>query len=384
MRFLQQFLPLLCILFLLKIVSASEKQSLYYIKLSPGFSLTLTPGDNPCLVLARFCDKNSASSHEKCINSHQQTMLQEILKFSAYMPLLHIREDLFMKCGLTLPKHAAHHEFSSFYYELSAILHNITPGDVASLQLFNLKRTEEKLDVLEDIDLYGKALFYHPNSSFIISQLGLSLMKLGSHDLAYSLYENAVQRRIWSHVLQRPEWAFDPKVPAKPWHDTKDYPFVSTLEENYAIIRNELLENFKKSTIGFSNEITNIPSVDTDTWKMLYLKHSNSKNYTSYALDFYPNSTEVLRNCKKDFIEVKFSRILPGTHIRPHTGPTNDRLRGHLTLVHSGGAKIRVGREWRTWEEGKVLIFDSSWEHEVYHGGHDPRVILIFDIWNKI
>ena len=29
-------------------------------------------------------------------------------------------------------------------------------------------------------------------------------------------------------------------------------------------------------------------------------------------------------------------------HIPPHTGPSNDQLRVHLSLVHTGGARIRV------------------------------------------
>jgi len=41
-----------------------------------------------------------------------------------------------------------------------------------------------------------------------------------------------------------------------------------------------------------------------------------------------------------------------------------------------------VGTEWHTWEEGKAIIFDDSWEHEVIHTGTDIRVVLIMDIWH--
>ena len=28
------------------------------------------------------------------------------------------------------------------------------------------------------------------------------------------------------------------------------------------------------------------------------------------------------------------------------------------------GCRLRVGREWRTWQPGKCLVFDDSYEHE--------------------
>ena len=36
----------------------------------------------------------------------------------------------------------------------------------------------------------------------------------------------------------------------------------------------------------------------------------------------------------------------------------------------------------RHWEEGKVLVFDDSFEHEAWNDSEAPRVVLIFDIWH--
>jgi aspartate beta-hydroxylase len=36
----------------------------------------------------------------------------------------------------------------------------------------------------------------------------------------------------------------------------------------------------------------------------------------------------------------------------------------------------------RTWEEGKFIIFDDSFEHEVWHDGTELRLVLIVDIWH--
>lgn len=37
---------------------------------------------------------------------------------------------------------------------------------------------------------------------------------------------------------------------------------------------------------------------------------------------------------------------------------------------------------YRSWENGKFLLFDDSFEHEVWHNGTDVRVVLIIDVWH--
>ncbi len=76
---------------------------------------------------------------------------------------------------------------------------------------------------------------------------------------------------------------------------------------------------------------------------------------------------------------VEFSRLAPGTVIKPHTGPDNSRIRAHLGLVTPEGAGIRVADHSLGWEAGKLLVFDDSFEHEVWHRGSEDRVVLIVD-----
>lgn len=45
--------------------------------------------------------------------------------------------------------------------------------------------------------------------------------------------------------------------------------------------------------------------------------------------------------------QVKFSIMEPNSHVWPHCGPTNCRLRAHLGLVIPEGVKIRVGNKTR-------------------------------------
>merc|ERR1712014_450333 len=77
-----------------------------------------------------------------------------------------------------------------------------------------------------------------------------------------------------------------------------------------------------------------------------------------------------------------FSWLTPGTHLRPHCGPTNTHLTCHLGITIPPGCKIRVGHEWRDWEEGKCIVFDDSFEHEVRHDGDRTRIVLLIRFWH--
>jgi aspartyl/asparaginyl beta-hydroxylase (cupin superfamily) len=80
---------------------------------------------------------------------------------------------------------------------------------------------------------------------------------------------------------------------------------------------------------------------------------------------------------------VFFSRLAPGSHIIPHCGPHNLRIRAHLGLIVPGGnCQMRVGTETRCWTAGEVLLFDDSFEHEVWNETQFDRYVLIVDVWH--
>jgi aspartate beta-hydroxylase len=34
------------------------------------------------------------------------------------------------------------------------------------------------------------------------------------------------------------------------------------------------------------------------------------------------------------------------------------------------------------WQEGRVVVFDDTYEHEAWNRSRQTRVVLIFDLWN--
>ena len=43
---------------------------------------------------------------------------------------------------------------------------------------------------------------------------------------------------------------------------------------------------------------------------------------------------------------------------------------------------LRVGDQTRHWEEGKVMVFDDSYDHEAWNKSDERRAVLMFDIAN--
>ena len=96
-----------------------------------------------------------------------------------------------------------------------------------------------------------------------------------------------------------------------------------------------------------------------------------------------PETTRILESLprfEKDHI--MFSSLNPHTRIPPHVGPMNGILRGHLGLVVPQGCYIRVGPEEATWQEVKVLVFDDSFNHEVWNHSDFVRIVLFMNFWH--
>ena len=76
-----------------------------------------------------------------------------------------------------------------------------------------------------------------------------------------------------------------------------------------------------------------------------------------------------------------FSILDPGTHIRPHWGPVNLRLRVHLSLCIPQRCGIKVAGEICSWQTGKCLIIDDSFYHSVWNDSDSMRAVLLADFW---
>ncbi|XP_050657950.1 aspartyl/asparaginyl beta-hydroxylase isoform X13 [Macaca thibetana thibetana] len=214
--------------------------------------------------------------------------------------------------------------------------------------------------------------------------LGDAMQRVGNKE-AYKWYELGHKRGHFASVWQRSLYNVN-GLKAQPWWTPKETGYtelVKSLERNWKLIRDEGLAVMDKAKGLFLPEDENLR--EKGDWSQFTLWQQGRRNEnackgapkTCTLLEKFPETT----GCRRG--QIKYSIMHPGTHVWPHTGPTNCRLRMHLGLViPKEGCKIRCANETKTWEEGKVLIFDDSFEHEVWQDASSFRLIFIVDVWH--
>ncbi|XP_062836403.1 aspartyl/asparaginyl beta-hydroxylase isoform X4 [Anolis carolinensis] len=214
--------------------------------------------------------------------------------------------------------------------------------------------------------------------------LGDAMQRVGNSE-AYKWYERGHQRGHFASVWQRSLYNVK-GLKAQPWWTAKETGYtdlVKSLERNWKVIRDEGLAVMDKGKGLFLPEDENLR--EKGDWSQFTLWQQGRKN--EKACNSVPKTCALLERfpeaigCRRG--QIKYSVMHPGTHVWPHTGPTNCRLRMHLGLViPKVGCRIRCAQETRFWEEGKVVIFDDSFEHEVWQDAQSYRLIFIVDVWH--
>lgn len=213
--------------------------------------------------------------------------------------------------------------------------------------------------------------------------LGDALQRLGKQQEALDVYRQGALKKLFLSMYQRSLYNVD-SLESRPFWSMEQTTFASQLElirSQWTVIRDEGMKLL--NTAGkFRDEAENLR--DTGNWKqfeLFYRGQRVDKNCAKAPLTCkLVEQFAASRSCKRG--QVKFSVMHPGTHVWPHCGPTNCRIRGHLGLKVPSGTYIRVAEETRSWENGKWLIFDDSFEHEVWHNGTGTRLVLIVDFWH--
>ena len=167
---------------------------------------------------------------------------------------------------------------------------------------------------------------------------------------------------------------------------TATRPELLELDRNFSVIREELLGILpEKRSIPRYHELDqmqyNISArVDPDRdWKVYPL------NIMGVKPDAFcrrcPRTSKLLDGIPGLF-EAFFSILEGGKSIPAHEGPYRGYLRYHLGLVvpEKNPPSIRLKDQVYTWKEGESVLFDDSWNHEVYNQCEQDRVVLIVDI----
>lgn len=347
-----------------------------------GFNedLQIRTGDDPCRTMMEFCGRNVKG---RCLDQLVPPV-QKVLErsWSDMQGNIELSDAYFCGCRrCNLRVASTDSEYSILL--LGLLRRAVDSKDQKSpyLQEYNAKRVY--LPREQKLHHYRHAIELVPSSGYIIDQLGLALKQYGRAKSAKLLFKNAVAKDIFPSEFQRPP-KYVKGLPSQAWYEPSEFQFVDDLVLAFKDIHLE----FERRT---QNDRRNIVLQqeglqESGKWEeLVVMKHG--KLFAGHAFPILVGTIKMINKAHAPTIEifnVKFSILNPGTAIRPHCGPSNARLRMHITIEYEGGgAWIRVGKENRTWErEGSVLIFDDSFEHEVHHNGVHRRIVLIMDFWH--
>src|SRR5205085_7219398 len=120
-----------------------------------------------------------------------------------------------------------------------------------------------------------------------------------------------------------PSRATYPELPAQPWHDPKEFPIVSALEGAYEQIKEEVMRLGRDDFHPESERIAR-----EGAWDVFFFYERGRKNEENCSR--CPTITAIIEQHETVRTQaglIYVSRMRPGTHITPHRGPTNLRVR---------------------------------------------------------
>lgn len=180
--------------------------------------------------------------------------------------------------------------------------------------------------------------------------------------------------KLWFSIFDREIY----QGPEPYFFEPEHYPFSQTIMSQTDVIYQELKEYLKKKQLDsyFNSSMVS----KENTWKSISIKTWNVNIYENYR--HFPKTLKVIESIP-GLVSASYTLLEPGGHIIPHCGDTNGIFRCHLGLEIPGQIPecgFRVGDVWKSWNEGKILIFTDAHHHEAVNFTDKQRIIFLFDI----
>lgn len=173
------------------------------------------------------------------------------------------------------------------------------------------------------------------------------------------------------------------RVSNAPVLDSYQFEWASLLEQNWRIIREELDQVllYKESIPRFQDISEDQQSISKDDdWRTFFLYGFGYKAEINCSR--CPETTRLIESIP-GMTTAFFSILNPGKHIPEHRGVFKGFLRYHLGLKvpqQADKCRIRVDDITAHWQEGKGMLFDDTYLHEVWNDTDETRVVLLLDV----
>ena len=252
---------------------------------------------------------------------------------------------------------------------------------------FILKQMGETPELERGVELLKQGVYSGvegTNEAKFFYHLGDGLKRLGRIGESEATYHKGVELGHFMSFWQRSLYNC-PNLRGKPVWNLNE----TGQEKNFELLKSKWQEIRQEAITALYGNLYDDEAEslrDTGKWRQFTMysqgrKHTDSCKSTPITCSIIEESFPSARDNKRG--QVKFSALYPDTHVHAHVGPTNCRLRAHLGLVvPKGKMELRVADQFLTWKEGEIIVFDESFEHEVWQEAKSERIVLIVDIWH--
>ena len=162
-------------------------------------------------------------------------------------------------------------------------------------------------------------------------------------------------------------------------------PELVRIDENWDVISEELGEVLKgRTAIPRYHEVDplqkDISAEEGNAWRT-FIVYRLAEGGRSEGSKQCPRTAEILESLP-GCLQAFFSILEPGHSIPAHNGPNLHYLRYHTAFVVPTDAPptIRIRDTYYTWKERESVLFDDSYNHEIYNRSQELRVVLIVDV----
>jgi len=170
------------------------------------------------------------------------------------------------------------------------------------------------------------------------------------------------------------------RVPDVPVFEAGQFAWTQQLEDNWEIIRAEA-----EAALADLESVPPLATISPDhrriapagRWRSFFLYGYRYRDETNCRL--CPRTAKLVEQVP-GLNSAFFSILVPGTHLPAHTGVSKAFLTCHLGLQvprESEKCRMRVVDRWLEWEEGKCLVFDDVFNHEVRNDSDEVRIVLL-------
>ena len=161
--------------------------------------------------------------------------------------------------------------------------------------------------------------------------------------------------------------------------DVRDFPWTAALRDNWQAIRDEVVavalrRDAAPSLATISPDHRAIAEVDM--WRSFFLwGYGYPVDENLVRCPATARLVELVPGLNSAF----FSILAPGTHIPDHRGVTKALITCHLGLIvpKDGDVRMRIDDRIVRWAEGETLVFDDTYNHEIWNDTDGTRVVLL-------